>query len=189
MKPVEYPDEFLDSKINKEYLSLIISKLDDSSLEIEMKELLGDSKTITLLQVYEASRKLSKKRNRGAKMLGDELSNMVKECFADYTKLYESTTIKKTTKSETSKAKKNLFEKLEKESGSIFTIFKNKKKLNDLKRCLRREEYEEAVEIAKEINNKEVANILIEEANKISDETKKDLLINVGKEILNKLKK
>jgi vacuolar-type H+-ATPase subunit C/Vma6 len=188
MKPIDYPDEFLDSKINKEYLSQIISKLEESSIQIDSCDLIGDSKTITMLQVYEASKKLSRKRNKEAKMLGDELSNMVKECFADYTKLYDSTTIKKTTKSETSGAKKKLFEKLDKDSGGILTLFKNKKRFNELKRCLRREEYEEAVEIAKEINTKESAFLLINEANEISDLKKKEFLIKAGNEILKKRK-
>jgi DNA-binding IscR family transcriptional regulator len=185
---IDYPDEFLDSKINKEYLSQIISKLEDSSIQIDSCDLIGDSKTITMLQVYEASKKLSSKRNKEAKQLGDELSNMVKECFADYNKLYDSTTIKKTMGSETSKAKKNLFEKLDKESGGIFTLFKNKKRLNDLKRCFKRKEYGEAVEIAKEINTEESANLLIKESKKISDLKIKEFLISSGKEILNNLK-
>lgn len=188
MKPIDYPDEFLDSKIKKEYLSQIISKLEDSSIQINTIDLIKDSKTITMLQVYEASKKLSRKRNKEAKILGDELSNMVKECFADYSKLYDSTTIKKTMGSETSKAKKNLFEKLKFSTTNTFSSIKKKKKIMELKRCLRREEYEEAVEIAKEINTKESAFLLINEANEISDLKKKEFLIKAGNEILKKRK-
>ncbi len=169
MKPTEYPEEFLNSKISKEYLSELISKLEDSTIQIQMEEILGDSKTKTILQVYEASKKLSRKRNKEAKQVGEELSNMVKECFADYTKLYESTSIKETIGSETSKAKKTLFEKLKTSTSNAFTSIKKKKKISELKRSLRREEYEEAVEIALELNSQEASDVLID---KVKDITK-----------------
>ncbi len=169
MKPINYPEEFLNSKINKEYLSQIISKLEESSVQINQMDFIGDSKTTTLLQVYEASKKLSRKRNKEAKQLGDELSNMVKECFADYNKLYESTSIKQTMGSETSKAKKTLFEKLKSSTSNALTSIKKKKKIIDLKRSLRAEEYEEAVEIAIELNSQDASDVLID---KVKDITK-----------------
>lgn len=166
MKPVEYSDDFLNLEIDKEYFSYLISKLEEHSITLNNEKELNDSKTKTMLQVYEISKKLLRKRNNEAKMLGEELSHLIKECYADYNKLYESTIIKETSKKETGLAKKSLLSKLK--TSNIFTNVKEKKRnIKDLRRSLRDMDYEESVVIAKEINTEEAGNLLFKKAEEI----------------------
>jgi ankyrin repeat protein len=84
MKPTEYPKSFLNSKLTGDYYDWVISSIEESNYDVS--EILGNKKTTTILQVYEASKKLSRKRKNKteAKKLGDELSTIVKECHNEF---------------------------------------------------------------------------------------------------------
>ncbi len=86
MKPTEYPKNFLNSKLTGDYYDWVISSIEESNYDVS--EILGNKKTTTILQVYEASKKLLRKRKNKteAKKLGDELSTIVMECHNEFVK-------------------------------------------------------------------------------------------------------